>query len=532
MAATKLSIYQEALRNLADARLAALTDDVESRYALDDAWADAIAFVLSQAPWRFALKTVVMSGSATPVPGYTTAYPLPTDWLRTHAIFIDQSGRELPFDLTEQGSAVSVNIAVAPVIRYVSSTYADPAVANWPPHFSQAAAAYLAFMVAERVTGERSAPARMSQLFSSILPEAIRLDAIAEEEWLAYQRTSAFLRASRTVIAQGFWTFPGAVKTVAITEQSTSDPDDGFPYRFALPTDWMRTHALYIGIDGQDCPINIREDARDWSTDREAFTARYLSTDALDTTKWPELVLQAVQAYLEWQDDDEDDGQKPEATQTKGVAYQKLLADALEAHSLGVDDWLRFQLSGQFMQAVRMALEKARWRFCIDTVSLAADANPDDLSFDGAPSPGYGYRMPLPSDWVRTVRAYFPWLNGFRPIWQDVDYREENGAIHANFTPIVLRYLTRRGLDSTKWSSNFRDAVLAWLQHLEARQDPKMAAAAKEKLEFFQLQCRQAESLDDERDMPRVKKSGRFVSARYSRRSQDFIDILLPGEIP
>jgi len=40
---------------------------------------------------------------------------------------------------------------------------------------------------------------------------------------------------------------------------------------------------------------------------------------------------------------------------------------------------------------------------------------------------------------------------------------------------------------------------------------------AKERLAFFQAQMREAETLDDEREIPQVKSGGRFVRGRYGR---------------
>src|ERR1041385_1539564 len=211
MAATKLSTYQAALRHLADARLNVIADDVTSRYAMDDAWDATVAFVLRQAPWRFALKTVGPIQSGTPIYGYAYNYQLPSDWLRTHAIFISGTdGREFPLDVRHQGTFFSVNVSTPRLaLRYVSADFADPALAGhpWPEHFAQVVAAYLAFSIAARVTGDRNAPGRMSELFSSLLPEAAAIDAVPENLWLPAQLDGTFLRVARTMIDQGFWRF-------------------------------------------------------------------------------------------------------------------------------------------------------------------------------------------------------------------------------------------------------------------------------------------------------------------------------------
>lgn len=683
---TKLDCYQMALRHLGDARLALITDDVESRYALDDSWDRATKFVLGQAAWRHALKTATLATDASGIPGYTTGYAYPATWHRTHSIYLASSGRQFPFDLREEGTHILTNSTAAPTMRFVSSTFLDPAAADWPEHFAQTLAAYLAFLVAERVTGDRGAPGKMSQLFASLLPEAVAIDAIDEDPWLSHQRDGSFLRVARTMIDQGFWRFAmvsGQLATVAggaggftrqvampadwsrtrslyvlttdtqpvhagerrpfdirevgslwltdatgfyveymsatLAMDSTKWPDHymravlralrfdkaareggqdrkdelaiykdaladtidseavaadpwlayqldgsfvrasrsvlargnwwwavktldidtssqesvpaqaGFPYRYALPTDWLKTHSLFVAWDGQECPINIRQTNQDWSSDAAAWTARYVSTDVLNATTWPEMVADAVLAYLDWKSEPAMPGEKENAQeqQTDAAVFQKLLAEALTEYSLAEDPWLRFQLDGRYILAAKGMLEKGRWRFAVKTVILTDPNNttgspggvagdPNAFS-DGSVSPGYSCRMPKPLDWMRTLRLYKSWADGLFARWVDIDYRDELGAIHVNWNPVQLRYVSRLGLDSTQWPLNFRDAVLAWLEYQEARADPKMAAVAARKLEFFNEQCKEAENLDDERDMPRVISGGRFAAGRYGR---------------
>ncbi len=789
----QLSIYQMADRLLGEARLALITDDIESRYALDDAWPRAVAFVLAQAAWRFALKSAALIAGGAAAPGYAKAYALPTDWFRTHAIFLSTSdGREHPIDLREQGAVISVNVAAVPVIRFVSSAFIDPTFAAWPERFAQCVAAYLAFLVAERVTGERSAPGRMSQVFSNFLPEAIRIEAVDEDiwlphqrdgtflrvastmtndafwrfamvtvnintvtglgqggftnaftipadwsqtrslyliapdgsrrpfdvrehgaqwhanttgfyaeyvsqtlamdatkwpdqykrgvlrqiqfdranrgdslqspptygrdyelrtqqawkealadtiaseadapdPWLPYQRNGSYIRAARAVISRGYWWW--ALKEVDLSTQAASEASAGFPYRFRLPDDWLRTHTLFVPWDGAECPFNIRESAEDWSTDAPFFTARYVTTAALDATTWPEVVAQAVLAYLDMQSEpeaaDPKEAQAEQAeAQTHAAIYQKLLGDALELYSRPEDPWLRFQLNGRYIQGAKLVLEKARWKFAIKTVLLQTDDDPNNASFvlRGAATPGdtltltvtnqavtgglaavsytvrtndtlslvaahlaqqinaspaiqaagisasstnaevdttlsrslttlpsaglvqppavqwaastssgasetitigtvigtpasqgYSFRLPKPLDWIRTLRVWYSLSDGIRPLWYDIDFRDEGGALHANYAPLGLRYLSRIGLDATIWPSNFRDAVLAWLEHVEARGDVKLAAVAKARLQFFEEQCERAETLDDENEVPQQLTSGRFVRGRYGR---------------
>lgn len=526
MAASQLSVYNMALRLLGDVRLVTLTDDVAARYALDDAWVSAPTFVLRQAPWRFALVSVTLSFGGAAGAGYSFAYAYPDNWTRTHAIYLtDGTGREFPFDLREQNAVILTNVETAPVMRFVSSAYADPTL--WATeHFAETVAAYLAFLIAERVTGDPRQASRMSELFSQLLGSASHIDAEEESPWLRYQRDGSFLRASQIVMARGFWYW--AVKTLELDSsmQLTTAGMGGFAYAYAFPSDFVQSQALYVAWDGQECPINIRETGV-WNTDAPAWTARYLSTAAFDATQWPEVVSAAVLAYLDWQSEPEGN-ESAQEEQSDGAVFEKLFANALQLHSSPESDWLRFQLDGSFTQAVRLELEKGRWRFAVKTVSLSDDNNennttgtpisgdPNSVS-DGSVSPGYTCRVLKPNDWLRTLRVYRSLVDGRMASWQDIDYRDELDALHVNYTPVVLRYLTRYGLDATRWPANFRDAILAWLQHCEAREDPKMAAVAKERLAFYQMQSKEAQNLDDERDQPRVVNTGRFVSGRYGR---------------
>lgn len=826
MAATKLSLFQDALRLIADARLATITDDVESQYALSDAWDEAVSFCLRQAPWRFALNTASLVAGGSPVAGYAYSFARPSDWLRTHTIaIIGPDGREHPVDLREQGVTISANVA-ALSMRYVGIGYANPELADnpWPEHFAQAVAAYLAFLVVERVTGERAATTRFSQLFNQLLGEAVRIDAVPEDRWLPYQRTGDMLTGARTLLQQGFWRFamtdaaisvqsglpargftysftqptdwlrtyrifvstadgqerpidvreqagvwstnrasfsvryvstvrgldsslwgdpfraallayldagrpempdpqqkqeqvpawyqalllaregsadppdpmlrhqfsgamqheahrllragfwrfamttttataggtpvagythsfaipadcvrthklflgtvgrempfdvreqggywhtnvaaftagyvsttrgldpalwpepflaalasmldnaampagdgqkqaaaPAAdtlamalaveadpphrwlrfqldghfeaskavvlgqgywayrdtagvmrglkeVQLSALADQLSTTPSYPFPYRLPLPSDWMHTHALFVPWDGQECPINISESGHDWSTDAETFVARYVSTEVLDSSGWPDEIADAVHAHCMWKT------APPDQATLRAQEYLVKRDAARKAYSRDEDEFLRFQLSGKFDQARKQLLEQGRWRFAIRTVELteSSDAIPAELS-DGALIDGYGYRFIRPNDLLRTVWVHY--LQAAAPYSdrRDIDFRDEGGCFFANFTPITVRYVSRMGLDSTKWPLNFKDAVLLWCKYQEALADPKMVAQAAALLQMFEARCREVERLDDGRDRPAIRRS-RFVAARGGRSDYD-----------
>jgi hypothetical protein len=688
MAATKLSQYRAALRHLGDIRLATITDDVEARYALDDSWDAATAFVLRQAPWRFALKHAGLAVSGTRVDGYATSYGYPSDWLRTHAVYQVSNGRECPFDFREVGSSsLSVNVSGDVEMRYVSSDYVNPELVGhpWPEHFSAVHAAYLAFSVAYRVTGDPQAETRMSQLFASLLPEAASIDAIPEDPWLPFQRNGAFLRVIQAVAGEDFWRF--ALKTVPIsvtsgaaeggftkrfatpsdwlvtrslyrlttdtayvqsdqrrpfdvrehagawhtnaadfyaeyvssaqafdstlwpdlyttavlrrlefeaanlsgdkdalqsagaawkdafatarkseasppdpwfdyqisgalqrcipsiiskgywrfafkrlllnaeTDQDAAPTDGAYPYRFTLPGDWLKTHAMFIPYDGGEMPFDVREEQGYWRTSTVSFMVRYVSTAALDPLQWPDSLAKAVQAYLDFETAPAD------AQKNAAEVWAEAISAALAEYGVPEHTWLRFQLDGRYIEAVKHLLGTARWRFAIKTRLLTADATqasdgtisgtlvPNAFG-DGSISPSYSAVFQKPGDWYRTIWMYRvitggPQVNVGRVVREDLDYRDEAGNWHTNWDTIQVRYLSRDGLDSTRCPASFRNAVLAWLEYEEARHDPKLAGVAAGKLSLFKDLQQAAEEEDDTREMPQTDQVGRFVRSRY-----------------
>lgn len=448
MAVAKLDIYQMAGRHLAEQRFALITDDVETRYAFDDAWDRAVDFVLREGAWRHALKTVALSSSGSPATGYANSFAFPTDWLRTHAIFISTAdGRECSLDLRQNGILISTNIA-APIMRYVSTDYRDPSLANhpWPEHFAECVAVYLAFLAANRVTGDRAAPARMSQIFSSILPEALALDALPEDRWLPHQFNGAYLTAARQVLRLGDWRF--ALQDTAPSPSGT--PVNGFSNAFPQPASWMRTHKLYVAAGTRECPLDIREQGGFWSAN-SAFIARFVSSGpGLDSTLWPETFKAAVLAYLEFTNG------SGEGAEARNKAWQERLKEALDTSAEPENPWLRFQLSGAFHRASREVLSQGFWRFA------AVTATP---STGGSAAAGYANSYVQPTDLLLLHALYLSDATGKE---YPLDVRDQDTHWSTNITGLKTRYVSTAGLDSILWPEPFRKTVLAFLEVEEA----------------------------------------------------------------
>lgn len=470
MAATKLRLYNDSLRALADARLSLITDDVESRYALDDAWDEAVAFTLRQAPWRFALKTVTLAGSAEVFPGYSNAYAVPADWLRTHAIFLSVSGREIPLDLKESGLKVYTNSTTAPVMRYVSSDYTNVELAGhpWPEHAAQCLAVYLAFLVAERVTGERSAPKRMSDLFASLLGEAVRIDAVPEDPWLPFQRSGAFLRVARTMTDEGFWRFAMPAPTEITT---VAGGGGGFSRQAAFPAGWSRTRALYrINDAGQKRPIDIRERNGLWLTNETSFWAEYVSsTLAMDARNWPDHYMRAALRQLQF--DAANLAGDNNAQQADGAVWKDALAATLDSEADPPDPWLAHQLSGVFARCVPAVMSRGYWKFALKSQQFTAET---DQETTPVPDPtGYPYRLDQPADWFKTHAIFVPWHGSECPI----DIKEHEGKWSTAAKTFVARYVSTAALDPLQWPDAVADAVRAYLDYEAATGDQKKLAA-------------------------------------------------------
>jgi hypothetical protein len=478
MATTQLSLYQEAIRLFGDARLDVITDDAESRYALDDAWEGAVVFCLRAAAWRFATKNVALPdltpGSA--VPGFAFVYQHPADWLRTLALYVlGGPNRELehPIDAREETGKIFTHISTGVCTRYISSDFADPELAGnpWPEHFAKAVAAYLAFQVADRLTNSAAAGVRMSELFGSLMAEAVAHDALPEDDWLRYQLDGSFQKALLYVLAQGYWRF--ALKTVDINT-SSGTPDIGYPYSYPQPDDWLRSHALFVSLgDGREHPLDIREAHEQWSTAATHFAARYVSSDlGLDPINWPQPFLTAVLAYLTPAPapsrQQSQDGEAPPAPSN----FRSALAMALAAEGEPEDPWLRRQLDGSFLEGVRYVLVQGYWRFALRTAEF--QAAPITQPPATIPIIGYPYSYPQPDDWLRTHAFFVPAGDGRE---YPIDVKEDHEQWSTTSQYFAVRYVSSDlGLDPLLWPEPFLVTLLSYLQLADAPDVPQQTS--------------------------------------------------------
>ncbi|MGA0595605.1 hypothetical protein [Enterovirga sp. CN4-39] len=318
--ATKLSVWNDALRILGEHPLSSLSENVEPRYVIEAEYDAAVVFVLRSASWRFALVTAVLTHDAglPSVPGYTYTFGKPEGWQLTHALFLQADGaRECPFDAKEYLSTIHANAASSILIRFVSGapTFRDEAI--WPVHFAKAVSSYLASVIAERLTGSADSSAMAVETFRQFMADAVSRDAIPPDRWLPFQLDGTLRSATAAVLEHESWRF--ATKTVTLTPSGTASA--GFGYRFAKPADWAKTVDAYDLVGGGRVNLPYRDEGGALHADRSTITLRYISTDGAESQAWPEAFSDAVYARCLYQS----------ATTPEGVANAlKLYKDRIK----------------------------------------------------------------------------------------------------------------------------------------------------------------------------------------------------------
>ena len=178
---SQLSIYNGALRMCGERKLASLTENQQGRHLLDDEWADgAVDYCLGLGQWKFAKRTVELDAtpSVTPSFGYSKAFLVPSDHIRTVALCSDEF---LKVPLLEYSQEQGYWFAdVEPLyISYVSN---DAAYGNdmglWPNDFTLLLQAYLASKIVETLTQDENQWTKDFKLDKKYKVDAVSGDAM------------------------------------------------------------------------------------------------------------------------------------------------------------------------------------------------------------------------------------------------------------------------------------------------------------------------------------------------------------------
>lgn len=182
--ADKLTIYRGALRLIGHgASLSSLTEVSHARTELDNAWTSSVDFLLTEALWNFALRSVELSkdDDVSPNFGYDYAFSKPDDWVRTASISDSAIDDGIGFeDYDDKGDYWYASINPL-YVDYVSddASYGYN-VGRWRQRFAKALEAHLAFEIAMALGKDRAVRNDMFNLYTKRIAQAKSLDAVDE----------------------------------------------------------------------------------------------------------------------------------------------------------------------------------------------------------------------------------------------------------------------------------------------------------------------------------------------------------------
>lgn len=138
--ATKLGIYNDALIRVGEDILDTITDDRDSRYALDTVYdTGAVRYCLKRVRPRFAVKTALLTQSASST-AHTYSYALPSDFIDIVGVFADKDLTQPVTRYVQDGSAILTDSATV-YLRYV---WTNSTEANFSEEFARVVSYYLA----------------------------------------------------------------------------------------------------------------------------------------------------------------------------------------------------------------------------------------------------------------------------------------------------------------------------------------------------------------------------------------------------
>jgi hypothetical protein len=180
----RLTIYNGALRECEERKLASLSENREPRRLLDDAWnagKGLIVFALAAKQWRFGRRSVELTPDTAVEPafGRTHAFAQPDDYIRA-CKFCSDERMNLPF-LDYEVEAGYWYADVEPLyLSYISSdTSYGGDLSLWPPAFVLWVETHLASLIAPRLIGVEKAN-RLIKLAAMRLKDAASVDAMED----------------------------------------------------------------------------------------------------------------------------------------------------------------------------------------------------------------------------------------------------------------------------------------------------------------------------------------------------------------
>lgn len=156
---SKLSLYNGALREVGERKLASLSENREPRRVLDSIWDDdALLTCLAAGQWNFATNSIELtySPSITPAFGYTYAFDKPENWVRTTGVYSDESMQVPLLHYKDEGEYWYADLDVIYVSYVDSGTTFGGDYAKWPANFTRYVETWLAARICMSLTQNQS----------------------------------------------------------------------------------------------------------------------------------------------------------------------------------------------------------------------------------------------------------------------------------------------------------------------------------------------------------------------------------------
>ena len=173
--ATRLQLYNRALRIIQERKLSSLTEKREPRFLLDDVWEEGgVRACLSRGFWNHATRTVQIDYDPSQEPdfGLSRVFVKPDDWVRTSAFCSDPYFQN-PLSIYDDTGAYWYADIDTVYVKYISD---DASYGNnlslWTEGFFNYAAHYFAVQIAPNLTSAASKVEDLKKDLKKALNEA------------------------------------------------------------------------------------------------------------------------------------------------------------------------------------------------------------------------------------------------------------------------------------------------------------------------------------------------------------------------
>lgn len=180
--ASKLGLFNGALRELGHDKLASLSEEAERRYVLDDVYDDVVDECLEAGQWKFAIRAVEIEDDTgiEPAFGYTYAFEKPVaDFIRLTALSDNDRLSPSLSDYREEGGYWYADVTPL-YAAYVSKDASYGLnLTEWPPGFAAFVELALAEAICMRLTQSDSKKQAVAKNLEKARKHARSIDAQA-----------------------------------------------------------------------------------------------------------------------------------------------------------------------------------------------------------------------------------------------------------------------------------------------------------------------------------------------------------------